>query len=71
MGLRGDVPGTSKPATCAQRIDDEGTKCGAPAHNTISGKAEIFGRMINVKFLVCDKHLDQIHGKYSVGSNNA
>jgi hypothetical protein len=57
MGFRSnqDVPSTSKPSVCARRV--EGKPCGKPAHNSISGKADVFGKLINVKFMVCDEHV--------------
>lgn len=50
------VPATSKPSTCAARINDRGDKCGKAAHNTISFQAEVMGKLINVKKMVCDDH---------------
>jgi hypothetical protein len=55
------VPAVSKPSTCHVTVNKEtATKCGAPAEHTIEGKAEIFGKLVNLKLKVCDKHMKEL-----------
>jgi hypothetical protein len=53
-----DVPGTSRSSKCT--YTENGRMCGAPAHNIIQGKAEIFGKIINLKLMVCDTHMKEV-----------
>ena len=55
------IPAVTKESGCSFTIDKEtGKKCGAPAHNIIEGKAEIFGKWINLKLKVCDAHMKEV-----------
>jgi hypothetical protein len=56
MGLRKDVPSTSKPAHCAFLVDGEKEKCGKDAHIIVEGVVEIMGKEINIKKLICEEH---------------
>jgi hypothetical protein len=72
MGLRRDVPSTSKPATCAVLVDeDTRAKCGKEAHITIEGKVEVMGKLINVKKLICDEHYEIIKDRNAAYSTDS
>lgn len=54
------VPATTKQAVCSVTVDKKtAAKCGKPANNTIEGQAEIFGKIVNLKLMVCDDHIER------------
>lgn len=54
----GDIPATSRGDLC---------KCGEKAVHTVEGKVEVLGRLVPVKIRVCEKHLEIVSGRYSIG----
>lgn len=54
------IPGTTKPLVCRQPRKNGKGKCNKPAHNTIEGNVELFGKLVPVKINVCDEHFDPL-----------
>jgi hypothetical protein len=66
-----DIPGVSTdPAKCRKLVDDEETKCGAPASEWVEGEIVVMEKRVRIKLPVCAVHATELRTRAAEEGSN-